>query len=44
VRQGVQDHDQEAFGGLTPEECREKYGYKKGEQLVAQGLARERRK
>lgn len=30
--------------GLTPEEYREKYGYKKGTPLVAKGLARERRK
>lgn len=30
--------------GLTPDEYREKYGYKKGTPLVAKGLARERRK
>jgi predicted transcriptional regulator len=30
--------------GLSPEEYREKYGYKKGTPLVAKGLARERRK
>lgn len=30
--------------GLTPEEYREKYGYKKGAPLVSKGLQRERRK
>lgn len=30
--------------GLTPEQYREKYGYKKGTSLVAKCLARERRK
>ncbi|WP_457571812.1 MucR family transcriptional regulator [Desulfovulcanus sp.] len=29
---------------LTPEEYKEKWGYKKGTSLVAKGLARERRK
>ena len=33
-----------ATHGLTPEECREKYGYKKGTSLVAKSLARDRRK
>ncbi len=30
--------------GLTPDEYREKYGYKKGTSLVAKSLARDRRK
>jgi len=30
--------------GLTPDEYREKYGYKKGAPLCAKGLQRERRK
>lgn len=30
--------------GLTPQEYRERWGYKKGTPLVAKGLARERRK
>jgi len=33
-----------ASHGLTPDEYREKWGYKKGTALVAKGLARERRK
>jgi predicted transcriptional regulator len=33
-----------ATHGLTPEEYREKYGYKKGTSLVAKSLARDRRK
>ncbi len=33
-----------ATHGLTPEQYREKYGYKKGTSLVAKSLARERRK
>ncbi len=33
-----------ATHGLTPEEYKEKYGYKKGTSLVAKSLARERRK
>jgi predicted transcriptional regulator len=33
-----------ASHGLTPEQYREKYGYKKGTSLVAKSLARERRK
>jgi predicted transcriptional regulator len=33
-----------ASHGLTPEEYKEKWGYKKGTSLVAKGLARERRK
>jgi len=33
-----------ATHGLTPEEYREKYGYKKGTSLVAKSLARGRRK
>lgn len=33
-----------ASHGLTPEEYKEKYGYKKGTSLVAKSLARERRK
>ena len=30
--------------GLTPEQYKEKYGYKKGTSLVAKSLARSRRK
>ncbi len=30
--------------GLTPEEYRQKWGYKKGQALIAKALARERRK
>ncbi|MFW6178334.1 MAG: MucR family transcriptional regulator [Desulfohalobiaceae bacterium] len=30
--------------GLTPAECKEKWGYKKGTALIAKSLARERRK
>ena len=30
--------------GLTPEQYKEKYGYKKGTSLVAKSLARDRRK
>ena len=33
-----------ATHGLTPEEYREKYGYKQGTSLVAKSLARDRRK
>jgi len=33
-----------ATHGLTPEEYREKFGYKKGTSLVAKSLARDRRK
>ncbi|UTF51856.1 MucR family transcriptional regulator [Desulfomicrobium sp. ZS1] len=33
-----------ATHGLTPEQYREKYGYKKGTSLVAKSLARSRRK
>ena len=33
-----------ATHGLTPEEYREKWGYKKGTSLVAKSLARDRRK
>ena len=33
-----------ASHGLTPEEYKAKWGYKKGTSLVAKGLARERRK
>jgi predicted transcriptional regulator len=33
-----------ASHGLTPEEYKEKWGYKKGSSLVAKGLARQRRK
>lgn len=33
-----------ATHGLTPDEYREKWGYKKGTSLVAKSLARERRK
>jgi predicted transcriptional regulator len=33
-----------ATHGLTPEQYREKYGYKKGTSLVAKSLARDRRK
>ena len=33
-----------ASHGLTPEQYREKYGYKKGTSLVAKSLARSRRK
>ncbi len=33
-----------AMHNLTPEEYREKWGYKKGTSLVAKSLARERRK
>ncbi|MDY0276022.1 MAG: MucR family transcriptional regulator [Desulfomicrobium sp.] len=33
-----------ATHGLTPDEYREKWGYKKGTSLVAKALARERRK
>ena len=33
-----------AIHGLTPEQYREKYGYKKGTSLVAKSLARSRRK
>jgi len=33
-----------ATHGLTPEQYREKYGYKKGTSLVAKSLARNRRK
>jgi predicted transcriptional regulator len=33
-----------ATHGLTPEEYREKWGYKKGASLVAKSLARDRRK
>ena len=33
-----------ASHGLTPEEYKEKWGYKKGTSLVAKALARERRK
>jgi predicted transcriptional regulator len=33
-----------ASHGLTPEEYKEKWGYKKGTSLVAKSLARERRK
>jgi len=33
-----------ASHGLTPEEYKEKWGYKKSVSLVAKGLARERRK
>ena len=33
-----------ASHGLTPDEYREKWGYKKGTALVAKGLARARRK
>jgi len=33
-----------ATHGLTPEEYKEKFGYKKGTSLVAKSLARERRK
>jgi len=33
-----------ATHGLTPEEYKEKYGYKKGTSLVAKSLARDRRK
>jgi len=33
-----------AFHELTPEEYKEKWGYKKNTSLVAKGLARERRK
>ena len=33
-----------ATHGLTPDQYREKYGYKKGTSLVAKSLARERRK
>ena len=33
-----------ATHGLTPEQYKEKYGYKKGTSLVAKSLARERRK
>ncbi len=33
-----------ATHGLTPEQYREKFGYKKGTSLVAKSLARERRK
>ena len=33
-----------ATHGLTTEEYREKWGYKKGQSLVAKGLARDRRK
>ena len=33
-----------ATHGLTPEEYREKHGYKKGTSLVAKSLARDRRK
>jgi len=33
-----------ATHGLTPDEYREKYGYKKGTSLVAKSLARDRRK
>ena len=33
-----------ALHGLTPEQYREKYGYKKGTSLVAKSLARSRRK
>ncbi|NCD24634.1 MAG: transcriptional regulator [Deltaproteobacteria bacterium] len=33
-----------ASHGLTPEEYREKWGYKKGTSLVAKSLARDRRK
>jgi predicted transcriptional regulator len=33
-----------ASHGLTPEEYKEKWGYKKGTSLVAKALARERRR
>lgn len=33
-----------ATHGLTPEEYRAKYGYKKGTSLIAKGLSRDRRK
>ena len=33
-----------AVHGLTPEEYRAKYGYKKGTPLIAKGLSRDRRK
>jgi predicted transcriptional regulator len=33
-----------ASHGLTPEQYREKFGYKKGTSLVAKSLARDRRK
>lgn len=33
-----------AAHGLTPEEYRAKYGYKKGAPLIAKGLSRDRRK
>lgn len=33
-----------ATHGLTPDQYREKYGYKKGTSLVAKSLARDRRK